>query len=175
MKRVSAALVAAVVVGLAVPSAAPAQGSENLVQTAQDAGSFKTLVKLVKSAGLASTLSGSTKYTVFAPTDAAFAKVPKSTLSALANDKAALRRVLLYHVVAGVVPARSVIRVRSVKTVEGSRVRIRVRRVRIGVRRTGVFLNGYSRVIRTNVRASNGIIHVINRVLIPPPAPRFTG
>ena len=72
-------------------------------------------------------------------------------------------------------PARSVIRVRSVKTVEGSRVRIRVRRVRIGVRRTGVFLNGYSRVIRTNVRASNGIIHVINRVLIPPPAPRFTG
>lgn len=169
MKRLSAALVAAtVVVGLAVPAAAPAQGSKNLVQTAQAAGSFKTLVKLVGSAGLASTLSGSTKYTIFAPTDAAFAKVPKATLTMLANNPAMLRRVLLYHVVQGAVPAKTVVTLSSAKTVEGQRVRI-------SVRGGTVFLNGSTRVTQTNVRASNGIIHVINRVLIPPAAPRFTG
>ena len=169
MKRLTLMLAAlAVIVALVVPATAPAASSKNLVQTAQGAGQFKTLVKLVKAAGLASTLSGSAKFTVFAPTDAAFAKVPKSTLNALANDKAALKRVLLYHVVAGSVPASQVVKLRSAKTVEGQRVRI-------AVRGGNVYLNGSTQVVKTNVRASNGIIHVINRVLIPPPAPRFTG
>jgi uncharacterized surface protein with fasciclin (FAS1) repeats len=169
MKRLVTVLAAlAVSVALVVPAAAPAQSSKNLVRTAQGAGQFKTLVKLVKAAGLASTLSGSAKYTVFAPTDAAFAKVPKSTLNALAKDKAALKKVLLYHVVAGAVPASKVVTLRSAKTVEGQRVRI-------SVRSGSVYLNGSTRVVKTDVRASNGIIHVINRVLIPPPTPRFTG
>ena len=101
MKRLSIAVAAlAVAAGLAVPVAASAAPKQDLVQTAVAAGQFKTLVSLVKQAGLAGTLSGKTKYTVFAPTDAAFAKVPKKTLAALGKNKAALKQVLLYHVVA---------------------------------------------------------------------------
>jgi uncharacterized surface protein with fasciclin (FAS1) repeats len=161
MKRLSMLMAAlAVVVALVVPATAPAASSKNLVQTAQGAGQFTTLVSLVKKAGLAKTLSGKTKYTVFAPTDAAFAKVPKKTLAALGKNKAALQQVLLYHVVKGSVPASTVVKLRSAKTVEGSRVTIRVRK-------GSVYLNGTTKVVKTNVRASNGIIHVINKVLIP--------
>jgi uncharacterized surface protein with fasciclin (FAS1) repeats len=161
MKRLSMLTAAlAVVVALVVPATAPAAGSKNLVQTAQGAGQFTTLVSLVKKAGLAKTLSGTTKYTVFAPTDAAFARVPKKTLAALGRNKAALQQVLLYHVVKGSVPASTVVKLRSAKTVEGQRVTIRVRQ-------GSVYLNGTTKVVKTNVRASNGIIHVINRVLIP--------
>jgi len=158
MKRL--VLVATALGALAVPAAAPAATADkNLVQTAQSAGQFKTLVKLVKSAGLASTLSGKAKYTVFAPTDAAFRKVPKSTLSALGQDKAALRKVLLYHVVPGRVTAKKVVKLRSAQTAEGTRVRIRVRGGK-------VYVNN-ARVTAVDVKASNGVIHVINRVLIP--------
>jgi uncharacterized surface protein with fasciclin (FAS1) repeats len=163
MKRLSMMLAAlAVVVALAVPATAPAASSKNLVQTAQGAGQFKTLVSLVKKAGLAKTLSGKTKYTVFAPTDAAFAKVSKATLAALGQkkNKAALQQVLLYHVVKGSVPASKVVKLTSAKTVEGSTVKIKVRK-------GTVYLNGSTKVVKTNVRASNGIIHVINKVLIP--------
>ena len=94
---------------MAVPASAGQETKKaNIVKTAQGAGQFKTLVKLVKKAGLAKTLSGRGPYTVFAPTDAAFAKVPKSTLDGLMSDRAALRSVLLYHVVSGRVPARKV-------------------------------------------------------------------
>jgi uncharacterized surface protein with fasciclin (FAS1) repeats len=161
MKRLSLVLAAlAVVVALVVPAGAPA-AQKNLVQTAQGAGQFRTLVSLVKRAGLAQTLSGKTKYTVFAPTDAAFRKVPKGTLDALAKNRAALKQVLLYHVVKGAVPAKTVVRLRSARTVEGSKVRIKVRG-------GSVYLNGSTKVVKTDVRASNGIIHVINKVLIPP-------
>jgi uncharacterized surface protein with fasciclin (FAS1) repeats len=161
MKRLSIALVAfAAAAGLAVPAAASAAPKKDLVQTAVAAGQFKTLVSLVKQAGLAKTLSGSAKLTVFAPTDAAFAKVPKKTLTALGNNKAALKQVLLYHVVAGKVPAKKVVTLSSAKTVEGSKVRIKVRK-------GTVYLNGSTKVVKTDVRASNGIIHVINKVLIP--------
>jgi uncharacterized surface protein with fasciclin (FAS1) repeats len=161
MKRLSMLMAAlAVIVALVVPATAPAASSKNLVQTAQGAGQFTTLVSLVKKAGLAKTLSGKTKYTVFAPTDAAFAKVPKKTLAALGKNKAALQQVLLYHVVKGSVPASTVVKLRSAKTVEGRRVTIRVRK-------GSVYLNGTTKVVKTNVRASNGIIHVINKVLIP--------
>ena len=155
--------VAGLVAGLlSVSSIASAQSgtSKNLVEVAQSDPQFSTLVQLVTSAGLADTLS-SGKYTVFAPTNAAFAKVPKATLDGLAQDPAKLKAVLLYHVVKGRVPASKVVTLRRVKTVEGSDVRIRVRAGK-------VYLNGSTRVTKTNVRASNGYIHVINKVLIPP-------
>ena len=161
MKRLGMTATALVAVaGLAAPAVATAAPSKDLVQTAKAAGQFKTLVGLVKQAGLAGTLSGKADYTVFAPTDAAFAKVPKSTLTALGKDEAALKQVLLYHVVAGKVPAKKVVKLSSAKTVEGSKVRIKVRD-------GSVYLNGKTKVVKTNVRASNGIIHVINKVLIP--------
>jgi uncharacterized surface protein with fasciclin (FAS1) repeats len=159
--RYRSLLVTAVAAALIGPAAATAQAPKrNLVQTAQSAGQFTTLTKLVTDAGLAKTLSGKTKYTVFAPTDAAFAKVPKSTLNALAKDRGMLRKVLLYHVVPGNVTAKKVVKLRSAKTVEGSRVRIRVRDRKVYVNK--------ARVVTPDVKASNGTIHVINRVLLPP-------
>ena len=142
----------------AAPAAAEAQ--KNIVQTAVAAGEFKTLVSLVKKAGLAKTLSGKGPFTVFAPTDAAFAKVPKPTLNALAKDKAQLKAVLLYHVAAGKVTAAKVVKLKSARTLEGRSVRIRV---------TGgkVFVGG-ARVVTPDVMASNGVIHVIDQVLLPP-------
>ena len=160
MKRLSIAVLTVIVAGALAAPAAPAAPKKDIVQTAKAAGDFKTLVKLVKAAGLAKTLSGSAKYTVFAPTDAAFDKVPKKTLKALGKNKAALKQVLLYHVVGGSVPAKKVVKLKSAKTVEGSKVRIKVRKGK-------VYLNGRTKVTATDVRASNGIIHVINKVLIP--------
>ena len=162
LRLTTAALVTAVaVVAAGAPAAAstPVAAKKNLVQTAVAAGQFKTLVSLVKQAGLAKTLSGNARYTVFAPTDAAFAKVPKATLKALAADKAKLRAVLLYHVVAGRVTAAKVTKLRSAKTLNGATVQIRVRG---GM----VYVNG-ARVVKPDVSASNGVIHVINKVLIP--------
>jgi uncharacterized surface protein with fasciclin (FAS1) repeats len=134
--------------------------NKTIVQVAAGDPQFSTLVSLINSAGLASTLSGGS-YTVFAPTNAAFAKVPKATLDALAQDKAKLKAVLLYHVVRGRVPASKVVKLTSAKTLNGASVRISVRNGK-------VYLNGSTRVTKTNVRASNGYIHVINRVLLPP-------
>ena len=134
--------------------------NKTIVEVAAGDPQFSTLVSLINSAGLAPTLS-SGSYTVFAPTNAAFAKVPKATLDALAQDKEKLKAVLLYHVVRGRVPASKVVKLTSAKTLNGASVRI-------AVRRDKVYLNGSTRVTKTNVRASNGIIHVINRVLLPP-------
>jgi uncharacterized surface protein with fasciclin (FAS1) repeats len=148
--------------GNAAPRAEAApDASKNIVQTAAGAGQFKTLVSLVKQAGLAGALSGSGKLTVFAPTDAAFRKVPKATLAKLGRDRALLRSVLLYHVAKGNVKAAQVVKLRSAPTLNG-------KRVRIAVRGGMVYLNGNSRVTKTDIAASNGTIHVINRVLIPP-------
>jgi uncharacterized surface protein with fasciclin (FAS1) repeats len=160
MKRLTIALLSIMAAAALAAPAASAAPSKDIVQTAKAAGDFKTLIKLVKAAGLAKTLSGDTKYTVFAPTDAAFAKVPKKTLKALGKNKAALKQVLLYHVVKGSVPAKKVVKLKSAKTVEGSKVRIKVRK-------GNVYLNRTTKVTAVDVRASNGIIHVINKVLIP--------
>jgi uncharacterized surface protein with fasciclin (FAS1) repeats len=139
---------------------AKAKAKANIVQTAVGAGQFTTLVSLVKKAGLVGALSGKGPLTVFAPTDAAFAKVPKATLAALGKDKAKLKAVLLYHVVKGKVTAAQVVKVSSAKTLEGESVAVKV---------TGgkVFVGG-ARVVTPDVMASNGVIHVINKVLIPP-------
>ena len=155
-----ATAVAVVAAGAFAATSSPSRAQLNVVQTAVAAGQFKTLVSLVKQAGLAKTLSGTGRFTVFAPTDAAFAKVPKATLKQLAANKAKLRAVLLYHVVSGRLTAAKVTKLRSAKTLNGAAVRIRV---------SGgmVYVNG-ARVVKPNVSASNGVIHVINRVLIPP-------
>lgn len=132
---------------------------KNIVETAVAAGTFKTLASLLERAGLADTLQGEGPFTVFAPTDAAFAKVSKATLAALAKDKAKLRMVLLYHVVKGELTAAEVAELRSAKTLNGQSVTIRVRGGKVRV--------GGARVTSADVAASNGVVHVINKVLIP--------
>ena len=109
-----------------IPQEAMPAAPKTIVQTAVAAGSFKTLASLLKKAGLVGTLQGKGPFTVFAPTDAAFAKVPKATLAALGKNKAQLRSVLLYHVVKGNVPAAKVVKLRSAKTLNGKAVSIRV-------------------------------------------------
>jgi uncharacterized surface protein with fasciclin (FAS1) repeats len=142
-----------------IPKAETAEPSKNIVQTATAAGQFKTLVSLVKKAGLAGALQGKGPFTVFAPTNAAFAKVPKATLAALAKDKAKLKAVLLYHVAKGKVTSGQVVKLKSVKTLQGGAVSIKVTGGKVYV--------GGARVITPDVMASNGVIHVINKVLIP--------
>ena len=140
-------------------SAAAAPAQSNIVQTAVAAGQFKTLVSLVKQAGLVGALSGPGPLTVFAPTDAAFAAVPKATLAELGKNPAKLKAVLLYHVVKGNVTAAQVTKLKSAKTLEGGSVPIHVT--------SGKVYIGDAQVTKTNVVTSNGVIHVINRVLIP--------
>ncbi|HEX6459989.1 MAG TPA: fasciclin domain-containing protein [Thermoleophilaceae bacterium] len=155
-----AALTATVAAPVAAsPAAGPAAKRTNIVNTAVKAGQFKTLVALVKRAGLAKTLSAGGPYTVFAPTDAAFKKVPKSTLNALLKDRAKLRAVLLYHVAKGRLTSKKVVKLKAVKTLNGQSLSVRARS-------GGVFVGG-ARVTTPDVRASNGVIHVINRVLVP--------
>jgi transforming growth factor-beta-induced protein len=142
-----------------IPKTAPATPAKNVVQTAIAAGQFKTLASLLTKAGLVGTLQGKGPFTVFAPTDAAFAKVPKATLAALGKDKAKLRAVLLYHVVKGKVTAAQAMKLRSAKTLNGKSLAIRVS--------AGKVLVGGATVTRADVNASNGVIHVVNKVLIP--------
>jgi uncharacterized surface protein with fasciclin (FAS1) repeats len=153
------AIVAAISV-LAVPAAASAAPSKNIVETAVAAPQFSTLVSLVEKAGLVNALSGKQNLTVFAPTNAAFNKVPKKTLNALLEDKGLLRKVLLYHVVAGKLPAAKVVMRSGAKTLEGDRVEF-------SVKGKSAYVND-AKVITADIRASNGIVHAINRVLIPP-------
>jgi transforming growth factor-beta-induced protein len=141
-----------------IPAAAPT-ASKNIVGTAVAAGTFKTLASLLRKAGLAGTLQGKGPFTVFAPTDAAFAKVPKATLAALGKNKAKLRAVLLHHVVKGKVTAARVVKLSSAKTLNGKSVAIRVTGGKVFV--------GSARVTTADVMASNGVIHVIDKVLIP--------
>src|SRR5580765_2558027 len=159
------ALVLALAVGVATATAGrattagPKMGEKNLVQTAVAAGQFKTLASLLQKAGLAGTLEGKGPFTVFAPTDAAFAKVPKATLASLAKNKAKLRAVLLYHVVKGKVTAARAMKLHSAKSLEGDSLTIRVK--------GGKVIVGGATVVKANVMASNGVIHVINKVLVP--------
>jgi uncharacterized surface protein with fasciclin (FAS1) repeats len=166
MTSIRTALAVVMVTAVAATGLAPSASASgaaaqerDIVQTAVAAGSFKTLTKLVKRAGLARTLKQPGPYTVFAPTDAAFAKVPERKLNALLRSKAKLRAVLLYHVAAGRLMAADVAARSSVKTLNGKRVRVRVRD-------SNVFLNR-AQVSTPDVTASNGVIHVIDRVLIP--------
>ena len=163
----AAATLATVLTSVAAVSVAGASAEraaatdKNIVQVATEAGQFKTLTRLTKRAGLVGALSGSSKLTVFAPTDKAFAKVPRSTLRSLERNRSQLRAVLLYHVVKGDVKAARVVKLRRAKTLNGASVRI-------GVKGNRVYLNRTVRVVKTDIEASNGTIHVIDGVLIPP-------
>jgi len=132
---------------------------KNIVETAVAAGSFKTLVKAVKAADLVETLSGEGPFTVFAPTDDAFAKIPAETLEALVNNKDKLTAVLTYHVVPAKVMASDVVKMKSAKTVNGNELTISVNEGTVKV--------DNAKVIKTDIVCSNGIIHVIDTVVLP--------
>jgi uncharacterized surface protein with fasciclin (FAS1) repeats len=164
MTRIRTLLAVLAVSALAVAAVGPSASAAgrqqpNIVGTASSSKQFSTLTDLLTRAGLVSTLNKKGPYTVFAPTNAAFAKVPKATIDALLADKAKLRAVLLYHVVPGKVLAKDVVKLTSAKTAEGDRVGIRVAG-------SNVFVDG-AKVTTADVKASNGVIHVVNRVLIP--------
>jgi uncharacterized surface protein with fasciclin (FAS1) repeats len=157
LSAVTAVAVTAMIGGATADT--PRAADKNIVETAVAAGKFKTLTSLVKRAGLAKTLQGKGPYTVFAPTDAAFAKVPDATLERLARNRAKLRSVLLLHVAEGRLTAAKLTNRRSVKTLNGQRLAIRVRGGKVFV--------GGARVVTADVTASNGVIHAINKVLLP--------
>jgi uncharacterized surface protein with fasciclin (FAS1) repeats len=138
-------------------AAAVAVQAKDIVDTAVAAGDFKTLVAALEKAGLVSTLKGPGPFTVFAPTDAAFAKVPKADLDALLADKNKLVAVLTYHVVPGKVMAKDV-KPGSVKTVQGAELVIAT---------TGGVMVNNAKVTKTDIVADNGVIHVIDTVVLP--------
>ena len=140
-------------------AAAAASAPKDIVDTAVAAGSFNTLAKLLTDAGLVETLKGAGPFTVFAPTDEAFAAVPADTLSALGKDKALLTKVLTYHVVAGKVMAAD-IKPGDVATVAGPTIKLSVA--------DGKVMVNDATVTSADVVASNGVIHVIDKVLLPP-------
>jgi transforming growth factor-beta-induced protein len=146
---------------LIVTSLATAAPKKDIVDTAVDAGSFKTLVAAVKAAGLADTLKGEGPFTVFAPTDEAFAKLPKGTVESLLKpeNKQKLVSILTYHVVAGKVKAKKAAKLDSVKTVNGSEITIKPSGKTLMI--------NSSKVVKADIKTSNGIIHVIDAVLIP--------
>ena len=153
---VAAAAVALVSIGAQATGIAP---SKDIVDTAVEAGSFKTLAAALQAADLISTLKSEGPFTVFAPTDAAFAKIPKADLDALLKDKAALTEVLTYHVVSGKVMAADVVKLTQANTVEGSPVKIKVV--------DGKVIINNANVSATDIAASNGVIHVIDTVIMP--------
>jgi uncharacterized surface protein with fasciclin (FAS1) repeats len=152
-------LVVAFAAGAGASPASAAQQDRDIVDTATAAGNFTTLTKLLKRAGLVDALRQPGPYTVFAPTDAAFAKVPKHKLHALLKHKKRLRSVLLYHVVGKKLTAAQIVNRKRATTLNGKKVRFRVRHSKVYVNR--------ARVTTADIAASNGVIHVINRVLLP--------
>lgn len=139
------------------------EAKKDIVDTAVGAGSFNTLVAAVKAAELVEILKGEGPFTVFAPTDEAFAKLPEGTLDELLKpeNKEKLQAILTYHVVAGKVMAADVVNLESAKTVQGSDIKIEVKD-------GSVILNGDSKVVTTDIETSNGVIHVIDTVILPP-------
>lgn len=138
------------------PAAAPAG---DIIETATRAGSFTTLAKALEAAGLVETLKGEGPFTVFAPTDEAFAKLPKGTLDALLKDKKKLTAILTYHVVPGKVGSEQVATLKSAKTVNGKELTIATTGGNVTV--------GNATVIQADIPATNGVIHVIDSVLLP--------
>ena len=157
-------LMVGIVAGVLTMTAAGARAQESnkdIVDTAVAAGSFKTLAKALQAADLVETLKGTGPFTVFAPTDEAFAKLPAATLNDLLKpeNKAKLQRILTYHVVAGRVAAADVVKLRTVKAVSGDSIDIRTN--------GGMVMVDNAHVVKTDINASNGIIHVIDAVILP--------
>ena len=145
-----------IALALSAAAVAPAWAAD-VVDTAVAAGNFKTLATALKEAGLVDTLKGKGPFTVFAPTDEAFAKIPKADLDALLKDKAKLTAVLTYHVVPGKVMAKDV-KAGKVKTVQGSELTVAT---------SGGVMVDNAKVTKTDIAADNGVIHVIDSVIMP--------
>ena len=162
LKSIALGTLAAVVLTVAPLTAAPAAAqSKDIVDTAVAAGSFKTLAAALKAAGLIDTLKGAGPFTVFAPTDEAFAKLPPGTVEMLLKpeNKARLTRILTYHVVAGKVMAADAAKLTSAKAVSGDTLKI-------AAQGGGVTIDK-AKVVTADVAASNGVIHVIDTVILP--------
>ncbi len=171
---ISSLLISSLLIVAAVPAALACGGGDgaqsdraDIVDTARAAGSFQTLLAAASAAGLVDTLKSDGPFTVFAPTDDAFAKLPAGTVEALLKDPARLRAVLTYHVVPGRVTAAQVARLDSARTVHGADVAIRGE--------GGTVMVGEARVLRADIVASNGVIHVIDAVILPPTGKRTAG
>jgi len=160
-KMFAVGTLAAVVMTVAVSGAVVRGETRDVVETAVAAGSFKTLAKALDAAGLVITLKGSGPFTVFAPTDEAFAKLPAGTLETLLKpeNKQKLQRLLTYHVVSGKVMASDVVKLQSAKAVSGDTIMVKVR--------NGMVHVDNATVTKADVTASNGVIHVIDSVILP--------
>ena len=163
LKKMVVGAMAAVAVTLVTASAIRATEAQakDIVETAVAAGSFKTLATALEAAGLVGTLQGAGPFTVFAPTDEAFAKLPAGTVESLLKpeNKAKLQRILTYHVVAGKVMATDVLKMRTAKAVSGDSITI-------STPGGGVKVDN-ANVVKTDIAASNGVIHVIDAVILP--------
>jgi uncharacterized surface protein with fasciclin (FAS1) repeats len=163
MNRIKFGVMTAILAVCTVAVAAPKNntGNKDIVDTAVSAGSFQTLARALQAADLVDTLKGPGPFTVFAPTDEAFAKLPAGTLDDLLKpeNKDKLRAILTYHVVAGKVPSTKVVTLSSVKTVNGQEVKITAT--------GGDVMVDNARVVKADIPAANGVIHVIDAVLLP--------
>jgi len=159
--KLSMLFAGAAMLAISAPRAVQAQ-DKDIVETAVAAGSFNTLAKLLGDAGLVETLKGPGPFTVFAPTDDAFSKVPAATLAALGKDKALLKSVLLYHVVSGRVMAADALKLagNGARTVNGAEAKIMV----MG----GKPMINQAHIVTTDIMTKNGVIHVIDAVMLPP-------
>ncbi|MEM8997299.1 MAG: fasciclin domain-containing protein [Acidobacteriota bacterium] len=160
MKKFTLALVVLLSLGLATQTLADGHSKAgDIVDTAVAAGSFETLVAAVKAAGLVDTLKGEGPFTVFAPNDEAFAKLPAGTVEGLLKDKEALSNILTFHVVAGKMMATDVVGKKSLDTVQGQS---------LGIKTQGdTVMIGGATILATDIKTSNGVIHVIDTVLLP--------
>ncbi|MDT8340233.1 MAG: fasciclin domain-containing protein [Longimicrobiales bacterium] len=160
MNRITRIAAGAAVAAALVAAPAAAQMEKDIVEVAVEAGSFNTLAAALQAAGLVDVLKGEGPFTVFAPTDAAFAKLPAGTVEALLADKEQLTAILTYHVVAGKVMASDVVKLSEATTVNGANVKIMVH--------GGSVMINDATVTATDIAASNGVIHVIDTVILPP-------
>ena len=159
LQTIGMMLAAALLIGVSTREVPARDGHKDIVDTAVDAGSFQTLAKALQAAGLIETLRKPGPFTVFAPTDEAFAKLPAGTVEALLKDPEKLKQILLYHVVPGRVLAKDVVKIKSARTAQGSSLRITASKA-------GVMVDDAS-VLKTDIIASNGVIHVIDSVILP--------
>jgi uncharacterized surface protein with fasciclin (FAS1) repeats len=163
LAKVSLSLFVIAITVITFSSAQASSHGKDIVDTAVAAGSFETLVAAVQAAGLVDTLKGEGPFTVFAPTDEAFAKLPEGTIEELLKpeNKEKLQAILTYHVVAGKVMAADVVKIDAAKTVQGSEIMIMVKD-------GNVMLNESATVAKADIMTSNGVIHVIDTVILPP-------
>ncbi len=152
-------LVSAAVLGASLTLGSAFAQTDTIAGIVSKDPQFSTLLAALKAAGLDKTLAGKGPFTVFAPTNAAFAKIPKATLTALLKNKAGLTKVLTYHVVAGKVMAADVMKLKTAKTLQGASVKISVMGSVVEIDK--------ARVVKADVAASNGVVHVIDTVLMP--------